>query len=140
MNDSSRFPPHDPPISGAHVLVGYDVDLTDPDGLARVTLEMGPQHLNRNGTLHGGIHAMMLDAAAGFAASRLLADGGDAIVPVVTLSLKTDYIAPARTGRVEAVGRVSGGGYKILYAEAEIRDTDGQLCSRATGVFKRATK
>lgn len=135
-----RFPPHEAPCSGAHALVGYDVDLSDPDGLARVVLEIGPQHLNRNGTLHGGIHAMMLDAAAGFAASRLLADGGPEIVPVVTLSLTTDYVAPAQSGRVEAVGRVSGGGYKIVHADAEIRDADGRLCSRATGVFKRAAK
>lgn len=138
MNDSSPFPPHEAPGSGAHALVGYDVDLSDPDGLARVVLEIGPQHLNRNGTLHGGIHAMMLDAAAGFAASRRLADGGPAIVPVVTLSLTTDFVAAAQGGVVEAVGRVAGGGRKIIYAEAEIRDGAGRLCSRATGVFKRA--
>lgn len=138
MNDSSRYPPHEAPGSGAHDLVGYDVDLSDPGGTARVSLAIGPQHRNRNGTLHGGIHAMMLDAAAGFAASRMLSDGGQAIVPVVTVTLTTDFVAAARDGMVEAVGRVAGGGYKIVYADAELRDGQGRLCSRATGVFKRA--
>ncbi len=138
MNDSSRFPPHEAPGSGAHALVGYEVDLTDPEGLARVSLEIEPKHLNRNGTLHGGIHAMMLDAAAGFAASRLLSGGGPAIVPVVTLTLTTDYVAAVEDGRVEVVGRVAGGGYKIVYADAELRDAEGNLCSRATGVFRRS--
>ncbi len=119
-------------------MVGYEVDLTDPGGTASVTLEIGPKHLNRNGTLHGGIHAMMLDAAAGFAASRLLANDGQALVPVVTLTLTTDFVAATQGGMVEAVGRVAGGGYKIVYADAELRDADGRLCSRATGVFRRA--
>lgn len=118
--------------------MGYEIDLTDPDGWSTITLDLRPEHLNRNETLHGGIHAMILDAAAGFAASRTLANGLDTIVPVVTLSLTTSFLAPARTGRVTATGRVAGGGYKIIYADAEIRDADGVLCSKASGVFKRA--
>lgn len=140
MNDSSLFPPHEAPDSGAHALVGYEVDLTDPGGLAHVSLEIGPQHLNRNGTLHGGIHAMMLDAAAGFAASRRLADGAAQIVPVVTVSLTTSFVAAVGAGRVTVSGRMVGGGYKIVYADAEMTDASGRICSRATGVFQRAAK
>ena len=139
MRGSLRFPPHEAPLSGAHGLVGYDIDLTADDGTARVTLSMRADHLNRNGTLHGGIHAMMLDAAAGFAASRTLADGAPDLVPVVTVSLNTSFLAPARSGVVTATGWVAGGGYKIVYADAEIRDAGGQLCSRGTGVFRRAS-
>jgi acyl-coenzyme A thioesterase PaaI-like protein len=43
-----------------------------------------------------------------------------------------------REGQVIATGRVTGGGYKILYAEAQLHDAEGKLLSRATGVFKRA--
>ena len=133
-----RYPPHEAPSSGAQGLVGYDIDLTDPDGSARITLDMGPQHLNRNGTLHGGIHSMILDAAAGFAASRHLAGEAPQIVPVVTLSLNTSFVLPATSGVVMAKGHVTGGGYKIVYASSEILDADGRICSTAMGVFKRA--
>ena len=79
---------------------------------------------------------MLLDAAAGFAASRALAGQGD-IVPVVTLSLNAHYLSPAAQGEVIATGYVTGGGHKIIYAEADIRSADGTLLSRGSGVFKR---
>jgi len=131
------LPPHEAPQSGAELLVGYRIDLSDPSGLATVTLDIQAKHRNRNGTLHGGIHAMMLDAAAGFAASRFLA-GEDALTPVLTLSLSTSYVAAAAEGEVVATGKVSGGGYKIVYATSEIRDAAGTILSTANGVFKRA--
>lgn len=131
------LPPHDPPKSGAELLVGYQIDLSDPSGAATVTLDIEAKHRNRNGTLHGGIHAMMLDAAAGFAASRFLASEGT-LTPVLTLSLSTSYVAAAADGQVVATGKVSGGGYKIVYATSEIKDADGRVLSTANGVFKRA--
>jgi len=131
------LPPHKATGSGAQDLVGYKIDLSDPAGGAVVRLTVEAKHLNRNGTLQGGIHAMLLDAAAGFAASRQLAGQGN-IVPVVTLSLNAHYLAPADQGEVIARGHVTGGGRKIIYAEAEVRDADGTLLSRGSGVFKRA--
>ncbi|MGJ8618491.1 MAG: PaaI family thioesterase [Sulfitobacter sp.] len=130
------LPPHKATGSGAQDLVGYKIDLSDPAGGAVVRLTVEARHLNRNGTLQGGIHAMLLDAAAGFAASRQLAGQGD-IVPVVTLSLNAHYLAPADQGEVIATGYVTGGGRKIIYAEAEIRSADGIMLSRGSGVFKR---
>ncbi|MCX7560445.1 PaaI family thioesterase [Sulfitobacter sp. F26204] len=140
MSEASKtLPPHEAPESGAELLVGYRINLADPSGLATVTLDIDAKHRNRNGTLHGGIHAMMLDAAAGFAASRFMAGDG-LLVPVVTLSLTTNYVAAIADGRVVATGRVTGGGYKIVYATAEITDAGGQVLSSASGVFKRAAK
>ncbi len=132
-----RYPPHEPTGSGAQDLVGYRIDLSNPEGGAVVRLQVEAKHLNRNGTLQGGIHAMMLDAAAGFAASRHLAGQDPQIVPVVTLSLTTHFLAPAKTGEVTATGWVRGGGRKVIYADAEIRSADGTLLSQASGIFKR---
>ncbi len=131
-------PPHKAPSSGAQDLVGYQIDLTAPDGTARITLDMGAQHLNRNGSLHGGIHAMLLDAAAGFAASRHLAGAGPDLIPVVTLSLTTSFLGAALGGQVKVIGRVTGGGRKIVYAQAQLSGADGTLYSTAIGVFRRA--
>lgn len=134
-----HLPPHEPPKSGAELMVGYRIDLNDPSGIATVTLDIDAKHRNRNGTLHGGIHAMMLDAAAGFAASRFLAGEG-ALVQVMTLSLNTSYVAAVAEGQVVATGKVTGGGYKIVYATAEITDVGGRVLSSAAGVFKRTGK
>jgi len=131
------YPAHAPEGSGAQALIGYDIDLNDPAGGAVVRLVVDTQHLNRNGTLQGGIQSMMLDAAAGFSASRFLAGQDPVITPVVTLSLTAQYLAPAHMGLVVATGYVTGGGYKIVYASAEIRDAQGLLLSQGQGVFKR---
>ncbi len=134
--ETTTLPPHTSIPSGVQDLVGYHIDLTDPAGSAVVRLDVEAKHLNRNGTLQGGVHAMLLDAAAGFSASRALGGQGD-IVPVVTLTLTTHFLAPVSEGEVVATGHVTGGGRKIIYADAEVRGPDGALLSRASGVFKR---
>lgn len=134
-----RYPQHIPEGSGIQDLIGYAIDLSDPEGAAVVRLMVAAKHLNRNGTLQGGVHAMMLDAAAGFSASRYLAGQASEIVPVVTLSLTTNFVSPAPLGEVIAMGRVVGGGRKIVYANAELHDSNGRLLSQGHGVFKRTT-
>ncbi|WP_235003714.1 PaaI family thioesterase [Jhaorihella thermophila] len=140
---SSR--PHDPAAagldligSGAQDMVGYDIDLSHHDGGARIILDIAPRHLNRVGSLHGGIVAMLLDAASGFAASRSWSEDGDALL--VTVALNTQYIASAHQGRVIATGYVTGGGKTIRYADAELRAADGRLLAKASGVFKRISE
>ena len=124
--------------SGAQSLVGYVIDLSDPAGSAVVTLTVEEKHLNRNGTLQGGIQAMLLDAAAGFAASRHLAGTAPDIVPVITLSLTTNYLGPALLGQtLTARGQVTGGGHKVVYATAAMTDADSRPVSQGTGIFKR---
>lgn len=115
--------------------MGYDIDLSPEDGSARVTLDLEPRHLNRNGTLHGGIIAMLLDTSAGFAAARR--PGQAELAKLVTVTLTTQYLAPARQGQVVATGRQTGGGISLIYATSELRDTRGRLLASATGVFKR---
>lgn len=116
-------------------MVGYDIDLRAGDGSARVILDIAPKHLNRNGTLHGGIISMLLDAAAGFAASRRATP--TEFAHVVTISLNTQFVAAVRSGQVIATGRLTGGGMKIVHSGAALHDADGGLLASATGVFKR---
>lgn len=133
------FPPHDAPPSGVSGLIGFQSDLSAADGSTRITLALKPHHLNVSGVLHGGLHTLLLDVAAGFACARHLAQDGP-FIPVLTLSLSTDYIAGVSAGTVTARGRVSGGGYKIVFAEALLYDAEDRLLSRANGVFKRGSK
>ncbi|MEM8578166.1 MAG: PaaI family thioesterase [Pseudomonadota bacterium] len=119
--------------TGAQTLLGYVVDLTD--GVARSILDIGPQHTNRHGGLHGGIMAAMLDNAMGYAAA--LRYDPDAIPTVMTVSMTTSYIAPVREGTVTATGTVTGGGRSILFVDGALTAEDGRLLATATGVFKR---
>ncbi|WP_162901234.1 PaaI family thioesterase [Breoghania sp. L-A4] len=100
-----------------------------------IDLPIADHHRNRRGVLHGGIIAMLLDSALGYACSRHLAD--DASTGVVTVSLTTNFMKPAAHGTIRATGRVNGGGFKTLFAEGEIIDEAGDIVATATGVFKR---
>lgn len=125
--------------TGAKRMVGYEITLGDPDQPVEVALTIGAQHLNRTDTLHGGLAAMLLDTAAGFAASKHF--GGDPLPQVLTLSLTTDFIAaPPEGARVTARGIADGGGRKIAYTRAELTGEDGTLYARAAAVLKRISE
>lgn len=123
--------------TGTQALVGYVVDTGQPDRKGRAWLEIGPQHTNRVGMLHGGLIAMLLDAACGFTASMMLGDGSDR-TPLVTVSLTVNYVGGAKPGQtVTAIGHPAGGGRRIAHVSGEMRDEAGRMVATASGVFRR---
>ena len=122
--------------TGTQTLIGYVVDVSDPEGGARCWLDIGPQHTNRHGVLHGGIATAVLDNACGSTGSLTVDATGKA--PFLTISLNTQFIAPAKAGdRVTATGRVVGGGRSTLFIAADLVDDAGRLIATCAGVFKR---
>lgn len=118
--------------SGAQQHIGYHVHIFPDRSEAHLHIE--PHHRNRNGTLHGGLFALLLDSACGYAASRSLSTDGEALV--VTVSLTTNYLAPATGDFVKSVGTVTKTGRSIIYGSGEIFDADGTLLATGSGVFK----
>lgn len=121
--------------TGAQTLLGYVVDLQAQDEVGRCVLDIGAQHGNRHGALHGGIIACLLDNAMGYGASvSVSADGASKFL---TVSMTTQFLASAKEGRVVASGWVTGGGRSVLFAQGELHDDTGRLLATATGVYKR---
>ena len=121
--------------TGTQKLVGYVIDVSATDGSAKCWLDIGPQHLNRHHVLHGGIATMLLDSASGAAASLSIDEEGRA--PFLTVSLTTQFVAPAHGGRVTASAHVTGGGRSLLYISARLENDAGELIATSTGVFKK---
>ena len=121
--------------TGTQRMVGYTLDVGQPDRRARCRLILDQRHTNRHGVLHGGIAGMLLDSAAGATASLTVDDSGRQ--PFLTISLSIDFIRPARHGAVTATGRVVGGGRSLIFVAAELVHDDGTLVATASGVFKR---
>jgi uncharacterized protein (TIGR00369 family) len=119
-------------LSGYARLIGYRLLRWEPD-FAEIVLELGSQHENRGGIAHGGVLATLIDTACGFAGCW--APEGQSRA-AVTLSLTTQFLAPARSGRLIATGRRVGGGRSIFFATAEVRDAEGTLLARGEGVFR----
>lgn len=120
--------------TGTQTLIGYVVDVSD-GAQARCWLDVGPQHTNRSGTLHGGIVVCLLDNASGTTGSLSVDASGRA--PFMTVSMNTQFIGAGKMGRVTATGKVVGGGRKLLFIDAELRHEDGTLIATSSGVFKR---
>ena len=120
--------------TGAQRLIGYVLDVGQRDGLARCHLDVGERHLNRHDRLHGGIAAAMLDNASGAAGSLSMDPTGRH--PWVTLSMTISYLAPGRPGRITATARITGGGRRTKFIDAELRHEDGTLIATSSGVFQ----
>lgn len=129
--------PHRPDRQALPLLdaLGYHVEIDPEAGEGHCVLEISALHLNRQGVLHGGVSATLLDTASGIAASLSGDDQG--LTPFVTLSLNVDYLAAARDGVVRAIGRVTGGGRSVKFVSCEIRDEADRIIAASTGVFKR---
>lgn len=123
--------------TGTQRMLGYTLDVGQPDRRARCRLIVDDRHTNRHGVLHGGIAATLLDSAAGATASLTVDDRGRR--PFLTVSLSIDFIRPARRGGVTATGRIVGGGRSLLFVAAELVQDDGTLIATASGVFKPVT-
>jgi len=120
--------------SGVQQNLGFSIEVFGARG-SRVTLDVGDIHLNRQGIVHGGIFSLLLDVAMGYACSGKFSD--DAQIPAITLSMSINYLAPVSSGKVIATGRVTGGGYKILFAEAVLKTESGVVIATSSGTMKR---
>ncbi len=122
--------------TGTQRLIGYVIDVGQPDKRARCTLSVTDHHLNRHNVLHGGIATTMLDSAMGATASLSVDPSGRA--PFLTVSLTTQFVAAAtEKSKLIATGEIVSGGRSLLFVDGELRDGSGRLIATATGVFKR---
>jgi uncharacterized protein (TIGR00369 family) len=119
--------------SGFRQLVGYK--LTEwTDGAATVTLVIGPRHLNRSGVLHGGVLTTIMDATGGYAGCYCPHKGR--VRRSVTVSLTTQFMGQVKKGTITITARLRGGGKRIFIADAEARDSHGNVIAIGQGVYR----
>ncbi|WP_173916746.1 PaaI family thioesterase [Halobacillus sp. Marseille-Q1614] len=85
---------------------------------------------NVNGTLHGGVHASMLDLILGMAIRSTTK------TRCTTMNLNINYMAPVSDGNLAAKGRILQQGYRVVTAEGEIYDQEDNLIAKGIGTFK----
>ncbi|MDM0117022.1 PaaI family thioesterase [Variovorax sp. J22R133] len=104
-------------------------------GECTLTLQIGERHLNRSGSLQGGVSATLLDAACGYAG--LMTDAQAPLRHGVTVMLSVCYLGRVSAGRVLATGRVVRSGRSIFFCSGELVSEAGELIATAQGSFKR---
>jgi uncharacterized protein (TIGR00369 family) len=94
-----------------------------------VEMEVKDFMFNPQGTLHGGIIATLLDISMGHLLQRTIGAG-------MTLEMKTQYLRPARGGRIRAVGSFLKKGKSVNYLETRLYDAQNSLLAVANSTWQ----
>ncbi|MGN7862811.1 PaaI family thioesterase [Microbacterium sp. 22303] len=115
-----------PPIS-SHI--GLEI-VSVEEGDVVMTAVPDESHYNPIGSVHGGFFATVLDSACGCAVHSTLPAG----VGYTSLEIKVSFLRPitADTGPVTAHGWVTRRGRSAVFAEADIRDSQGRVLATAS--------
>ncbi|MEM7134612.1 MAG: PaaI family thioesterase [Chloroflexota bacterium] len=96
-----------------------------------VKMKIGPEHFQPLGTVHGGILATLIDTATYWAPFlRIPADAG-----MVNVDLKLNYLKAVTGGLLIAEGRCLRTGRTINYAEASVKNENGNLVAHGTSTL-----
>ena len=98
---------------------------------ALVKLKTEQCHLQPFGIVHGGVLATLIDTATFWSVFlRLSEDAG-----LVNIDLKLNYLKSVSTGAMTAQGHCIRAGRSINYAEASVKDKEGNLIAHGTSTL-----
>lgn len=109
--------------------IGFKIDHFE-EGNIRLKLSVKDQFMNSHGTLHGGIHASMLDVILGMTIRSVTKTS------CTTINLNVNYLNVSDSKNLYATGKILKLGYRNVIAEGEIYDSDEVLIAKAVGTFK----
>ncbi len=107
------------------------------EGFVRLSLVAGPQHLDRDGAVHGGVITTLLDSAIGIALGVLRGREVMRRRPHATIAMSTSFLAQAQAGdEIVVEGRVVRTTETLAFGEAEARRAaDGEVLARSRLTF-----
>ena len=114
--------PFTAPFNGARVPIAETLKaeiVEHGDGRCVLRYPFLPEYANPIGQLQGGMFGVMMDSAMAIAA------GG-----IATATMQVNIFRPVTAGWMTVTGEVVKRGKRIVYAEAEVRDDQGNLVAR----------
>ncbi|MDG1531334.1 MAG: PaaI family thioesterase [Paracoccaceae bacterium] len=114
-------------------LIGYQLVEWEQDR-AVINCPMKRKLSNRQGQPHGGMLATLMDTAMGYCGC--FAGGDEVSIHCMTLTLTSNYLSRPKGKMLIAEGRKTGGGKRVFFAEASVKDETGELIATASGSFR----
>ncbi len=112
--------------SAAGNWLGFTLELIE-QGHAVISMPVRPEMANPYGNIHGGMMALVIDEAIGWAVVSL-----DAGQHYTSLTLNLDFLYAIKTGeRLRAESKVLRVGKKIINVECHVFDMEGHILARA---------
>lgn len=131
-----------------HRLLGLELESVEGDCLvARLAMHDRLQGNNgRNGAMHGGVVAGMLDTTcgylAGIVATQRLREAGTSQDEIsrrtsrmATIDMHVNYLRPLRSAEYVTTASISTAGSTIMRARAEVVNAEGEVVATATVNF-----
>lgn len=121
--------------AGTGIFHHLGFDLPDAEE-GRITgyLDIGPEHLNRMGYVHGGVISTMLDAAC--CGAGLYSPPGASPRYAITLSLTVNFTNPVREGRLTVKGELVSAARTMFTGEGKVFAENGDLVAQGIGTFR----
>jgi uncharacterized protein (TIGR00369 family) len=115
-----------PPIAG---LMQFDLVEVEP-GRAVFTCVPDESAYNPIGAVHGGLICTLLDSVTGCAVHTTLPQGKG----YTSIEIKVNYLRPVQigAGRLTAIGTVTKRGRRVIFAEGEVLDAEGNVVATAS--------
>lgn len=111
-------------------LIGLQVERLET-GEARAWVDVGAQHQNPHGVVHGAVVFALIDTSMGGAAVSVLEEGQRP----ATIEVQVRFFRPVLAGRLEATTTVVRPGRRIIHLESKVTDGEGKLVAMGTGSF-----
>lgn len=103
------------------------------EGFAQIAVDLEDQHKNRQGGLHGGVTASLIDATTGFCGVYEL--DPDKRRGNVTVSLNVNFVGRAKGTTLTCTAKTIRAGRRIYFASAEVHDEHANLVASAEAVY-----
>ena len=97
-------------------------------GYSVVALDVGKEHMNPFGGVHGGVYASAIDTAAYWSAYCELPEENG----LITIDIKVDFLAPVSDKKIIINGRRIKSGKTIYLTEAKMSDRNGTVLAHGT--------
>jgi 1,4-dihydroxy-2-naphthoyl-CoA hydrolase len=118
--------PPEPTFEGTlDQVLGFEAFDIGPE-LARARAEVGQQHKQPYGIVHGGVYAAMAESVASQATAVGVYEAGNI---AVGMSNFTSYMRPVLEGHVHGEARRIHRGSTTWVWEVELKDDEGRLCA-----------
>jgi uncharacterized protein (TIGR00369 family) len=104
----------------------------DAPGVGIATVDIGADHLNPNGVVHGAVLFALVDTALGKSTMSVIDEPGRYCASI-EVSLR--FIRPAVAGRLTATATVVKRGRNVVHLDARIASDDERLIATAAGTF-----
>lgn len=98
--------------------VGAVLESVEP-GVVTLRCDCADGLTQQHGLVHGGLVASLLDVACGYAALSLMPEDRE----VLTVEFKVQFLKPAKTDRLWAIGRVVQSGRTLTVCEGSAFDS-----------------